>query len=396
MRSESSKPHLLYIDCLRGYAVLMVITCHLTYQFPNLPYPVHRLTVLGWFGVQLFFLASCITLMMSWNFEKERKGSADVSAFFIRRFFRIAPAYYAAGVFYFFFFPPAGGFDAWQAFASAAFINTWNPSWTPTVPTAWTVVPGGWSIGVEFSFYFLFPLFVIWVTSLSRALLVVLASVVIGVLANKVELAILGQSYTPVAIDNFLFFWFPNQMSVFALGGVLYFLLRAAQAETGVGRVLLMLRKRPNLLAAIAIATFLAQAYVPLGHHLGATPLLPASLTATLSLMVLIVALSGGRGLLVNRYAAAMGRVSFSAYLLHFAVLHLFEVFPGVLHSQATGFGAIFAFVIGWAIAVPITYGVSLLSYQMIEQPMINVGRALIGARRRVRPATIPVGPPGP
>ncbi|HVC63521.1 MAG TPA: hypothetical protein VND19_24545 [Acetobacteraceae bacterium] len=41
------KPLFAYINCIRGYAVLLVITCHLTYEFGNLPYPVHRLTVTG-------------------------------------------------------------------------------------------------------------------------------------------------------------------------------------------------------------------------------------------------------------------------------------------------------------------------------------------------------------
>jgi peptidoglycan/LPS O-acetylase OafA/YrhL len=100
---------LAYIDCLRGYAVLLVITSHLTYAYPNLPYPVHRLTVLGWYGVQLFFLASAITLMMSWNAEVIRYGRGDAPSFFLRRFFRITPAYYAAALLYYFVTSPPGG-----------------------------------------------------------------------------------------------------------------------------------------------------------------------------------------------------------------------------------------------------------------------------------------------
>ena len=58
------KPHFAYIECARGYAVLLIIICHTTCLFPNLPYPRLSWTVLGWHGVQLFFLASAITLMM--------------------------------------------------------------------------------------------------------------------------------------------------------------------------------------------------------------------------------------------------------------------------------------------------------------------------------------------
>ena len=43
-------PVFAYIDAVRGYAILLVITSNLTFSYPELPYPVHRLTVLGWHG----------------------------------------------------------------------------------------------------------------------------------------------------------------------------------------------------------------------------------------------------------------------------------------------------------------------------------------------------------
>ena len=379
MAESPHKPHLAYIDCVRGYAVLMVISSHLTFKFPELPFPVHRLTSTGWFGVQLFFLASCVTLMMSRHSEMQRNGCVDGVAFFLRRCFRIAPAYYAAGVLYFFISPPAAGFDAVQMITSMLFINAWQPEWTPTVPTAWAVVPGGWSISVEFTFYLLFPLFSAGCTSLRRALLIFTMSVAIGMVANQMATTVLGGSYDPTAIDNFLFFWFPNQMSVFALGGMLFFLVRSigesARARVG-------LHRHGSLIATAAVAGFVALAYVPLGHHLGSQPYVPASLAVSVVMMVFIIGLSANCGPFINRYAAAMGRVSFSAYLLHFAVLKIFELIPGVLQTNATGFRAIAAFAAGWIITVAITYGVAWASYRVIEQPMINVGKSLIRARR--------------
>jgi peptidoglycan/LPS O-acetylase OafA/YrhL len=385
------KPRFFYIDCARGYAVLMVITCHLTYQFPELPYPVHRLTVTGWYGVELFFLASCVTLLMSWRFETENAGSADTAMFFVRRFLRIAPAYYAAAVLYFFLAPPSGGFNAWQLAASMTFVNAWHPLLTPTVAGAWSVVPGGWSISVEFTFYMLFPFFALWITTLSRALLTAVASIVIGVIANRVEFAVLNGSYEPMAIDNFLFFWFPNQMCVFALGGVLYFLLRETGRQGGVWHNLV--QGHGTWLGLGAVIVFLALAYVPMGHYLGASPMVPELLAITFPLMAFVIALSANRGILVNRYVAAMGKVSFSAYLLHFAVLHIFETWPETLHARATGVGAIVAFAAGWVITVLITYGLAWLSYRIIEQPFIDFAKAIVRARTAHR-AAIAVGPP--
>ena len=58
-------PKLMYIDCLRGYAILMVIICHVVRQYPELPYRAMQLAQTGWHGVQFFFLVSCVTLMVS-------------------------------------------------------------------------------------------------------------------------------------------------------------------------------------------------------------------------------------------------------------------------------------------------------------------------------------------
>ena len=68
--SDPQKQYFTLPIYVRGYAILLVITCHETYWFPELPYPVHRVTVLGWHGVQLFFLASAVTLMMSWQYRR--------------------------------------------------------------------------------------------------------------------------------------------------------------------------------------------------------------------------------------------------------------------------------------------------------------------------------------
>jgi peptidoglycan/LPS O-acetylase OafA/YrhL len=131
---------------------------------------------------------------------------------------------------------------------------------------------------------------------------------------------------------------------------------------------------------------------VPLGHYLGSAPYIPASLAVSLPLMGLVIALSTRRGgLLDNRYAEAMGQVSFSAYLVHWVVLQLFVIFPTIFHTGATGYHAIFAFTIDWVLAVLTTYAISCTSYRIIERPMIEMGNGLIHARRaQPAPSLVP------
>ena len=135
-------------------------------------------------ALQLFFLASAVTLMMSWSHEKNRNGCVDVVGFILRRFFRIAPAYYLMSVLYFFLEPPRRGFDPIQALATYLFINAWHPALMGVVADTWSVVPGGWSIGVEFTFYAAFPILACGMTSLCRAIGLLFAALVVGATLN--------------------------------------------------------------------------------------------------------------------------------------------------------------------------------------------------------------------
>ena len=196
-----------YIDAVRGWAILLVITCHTGGVFPELPYPIRKLTNFGWHGVQLFFLASAVTLCMSWHNSQER-GTASSYAFFVRRFLRIAPMYYVGALIYYIAEPPATGFDGWQLLRSFTFVNAWSPDWTPTTG-GWMVVPGGWSIGVEVSFYLIFPILITFITSLARACLLFIVAIAAAWTFNHIGLQMLA-SYSDAARWNFLYFWFPT------------------------------------------------------------------------------------------------------------------------------------------------------------------------------------------
>jgi len=271
-KTGTGKPKLLYVDCLRGYAILMVIATHVTYAVPQLPYPVHRLTSFGWFGVQLFFLASCLTLMMSSDFERSKSGSMNVGNFFIRRFLRIAPMYYLAGIFYWFASSHAGA-NLTQAISSVTFTNAWGPAIMPTTG-GWQLVPGGWSIGVEFTFYFVFPLFFAVATTWRRALLVFLGALVLGAAMDSAVVGPLTGKYGFTPTDNFLFFWFFNQASVFALGGLVFFAVKAADKN---GVLAARLRSASTAIAVICVAllALLALRSDNFAHYLALRPALP-------------------------------------------------------------------------------------------------------------------------
>ena len=94
------QPKLPFIDALRGYAIVLVIASHAFPTLPELPWTMKRFTNLGFFGVQLFFVVSCVTLTRSWRQQQALRGYPSLRDFMIRRLFRIAPAYYLAAALY--------------------------------------------------------------------------------------------------------------------------------------------------------------------------------------------------------------------------------------------------------------------------------------------------------
>jgi peptidoglycan/LPS O-acetylase OafA/YrhL len=378
-RTASGALKLPYIDCLRGYAILLVIMCHTAYAVPGLPYPVHLVATAGWFGVQLFFLASCLTLMMSASNEREKYGRLNFWSFFLRRFLRIAPMYYAAAAFYFFSIPPTAP-TLLQLAASLTFMNSWHPVTITTVPGVWQVVPGGWSIGVEFTFYFLFPVFISVVTTARRALILFGVTILIAARLNTALLGPLTRAYGFTAADNFLYFWFFNQAPIFALGAVTFFVLKAMH-QGHYKSLTRFAHRNSGSLAVLAVALFIGIAWAPHSflHQLQVCPILPQYLAVAVSFIPFIIAVSQTKSkILVNKLIGEIGTVSFSAYLLHFAVIALvLERLPSAFHLRATGWSAIAVFGMCFLFIAGVTYLCSAITYRVIEAPMMRLAKFL-------------------
>lgn len=364
-----------YIDAVRGWAILLVITCHVGGMFSEMPYPVKKITNFGWHGVQMFFLASAVTLLMSWRRQKEI-GWRSVRSFFVRRFLRIAPMYYAGALIYYVAEPPVSGFDPLQMLRSFAFVNAWHPAWIPTTP-GWMVVPGGWSIGVEFTFYWMFPALAALVVSLPRAAILFVAALLIAAVSNHFG-AVWLEGYSAVAVDNFLYFWFPNQAPVFALGFVLYFL---------VTRPGMQIRSRLTaygLLAATITTCLIAAEYPGASHLIGLSLGVPTILIATVSFMAFIFVLARGpETLFTHACMRRLGVLSFSAYVLHFLFVHRIPAWTGgLIDCRATGYAAIGMGAALWVLTMIATVAASAVAHRLIEQPAIDWAHRLTSSRR--------------
>lgn len=147
-----------YIDILRGLAILGVVAVHAGQHVKDLNIIAASIFNYGQLGVQLFFVASAITLCLS---SAQRNEKSFIN-FYIRRFFRVAPLFYLAIPFYF----------LWRAcieyYRLGVLVIPQNYSMRAILETVFFVhgfdpknfnfaVPGGWSIATEMLFYAIFP-----------------------------------------------------------------------------------------------------------------------------------------------------------------------------------------------------------------------------------------------
>lgn len=365
-----------YIDAVRGWAIILVITCHVGGVFSQMPYPVKKLSNFGWHGVQMFFLASAVTLLMSWH-RSSATGFGSVRTFYTRRFLRIAPMYYLGALIYYYADPPASGFDLPQLLRSLTFVNAWSPAWIPTTP-GWMVVPGGWSIGVEFTFYFLFPLLATYVTTLPRAVALFIVAMLLAVTMEQLG-TIVFSGYGHVARDNFLYFWFFNQLPIFSLGFILYYVLLRPGVQITSSVVAY------GLVAVITAVCLVAAEHPGASDRFAWNNPSPTFLIATLAFMAFIFVLARGPAtLLSHRAIRRMGALSFSAYVLHFLfVANVPRWTHRFIDTGATGYAAIGNAVLLWIAVMAATALAAAVTHRFVEQPAIDLAHRLTSASRK-------------
>jgi len=154
-----------YLDGLRALAILMVLGFHTMIQMPEVTVEVRdgllgRVLLRGGMGVDLFFVLSGYLIGGQLIREGLRRGRLDLGTFYIKRFFRIFPAYYLVLTLiclwlirlplYEFFLAGQEPSDVLRgAWANYLYLNNYTGS---------RVMPWSWSLAVEEHFYLVAPL----------------------------------------------------------------------------------------------------------------------------------------------------------------------------------------------------------------------------------------------
>jgi peptidoglycan/LPS O-acetylase OafA/YrhL len=353
-------PNLHYnprIDQLRWFAATLVFLFHFQLQYRELGGAAltsswAALVTEGHTGVGLFFtLSGFLFMQIALRQRHIRYGN-----FLRNRALRIFPLFLTV-----FLLATSIGRDRFQP-QDILYLFSTNLG---HAPTSGTVVTGAaWCISLEFTFYLLFPFLARFTLERGAGYLLKLL-----VMMSFFKLA----AYTVNSNSNLMFFCtFVGRFDQFLIGMLAALLVRQHGA---------WLQRHAAWLLAAAAALVLADTAL-LAHEagFGAAPRSPFMIYWSLlesggwaCLIVAWVSFSHRLPDLVERSLCHAGKVSFSFYLLHMAMLHVLATQVGLVHP--TGVAALdvtlmllLSYALSWALAT--------LSYNAIEEPFLRLRRS--------------------
>jgi peptidoglycan/LPS O-acetylase OafA/YrhL len=340
------------LDTLRAIAIILVVGIHTAQvSTSSILRPTMRFVLnYGASGVQLFFIVSAFTILLTFGNEISKLSTL---CFWIRRIFRIVPMFWIALIISLFIdrFEPRywapNGISWIDVGLTASFLHWIKPD------SVNSVVPGGWSIGIEMLFYAIFPLLHMLYRWNSSALYVVICTVHIGaIIAKKFVLTALFQQYFSAQptylVDQFLDLWLPNQMICFGFGFILFQLIIEKVKPTFGLAVLVFAALQSEFGVRVLGLFFLAYFVVTTAYS--------------------------------SRILSVIGNCSYSVYIVHFLVINLWSRVQGTFEFSLP-------FELNCSIVVIVSVLLSnYLTKRFVEDKFIRLGRRIV--RRLTTPAT--------
>jgi exopolysaccharide production protein ExoZ len=358
----SRRDEILNLQCLRGFAAMLVIADHLLERMVNRGvYPREMRDVawaLGEVGVATFFAISGFIMVHTTSHQFGRSGS--VLRFIRRRFLRVAPLYYVttAAMIVFAFTVERALPSVIDVARSLAFVPYESPSGLMQ-----PVYGLGWTLEYEMFFYLVFGLCLVFPARFGLTL-------VIGFLTLLVATGISmdGSMHTGLGVA---FFYFSRPIILYFVIGIMVGLIVLATGAVST-------RWLPDVaLCAIGCAAVLL---VPLlwPHVRGSLFGLPA---VALALSLATLFKGAGTSPLFAGISRGAGNISYSLYLTHSFVLG--GIAWALVRTPIPRLPVV-GLPIAFCIAGGICVAVAWCTWRFVEQPL---ARAC---------ARLPAGPIGP
>ena len=306
------------LDGLRAYSAIGILAMHV---LSNGGYALEGNLLAQWAGVLgdlvlLFMMVSAFSMCCGY-YERIRTGSITPDQFYSKRFQKIWPFFAALNLLDLAVSPSVD--SVYEAFANLTLCYGLLPN--PDIK----VIGVGWTLGVIFVFYLLFPFFCFLLGSRKRAWLAFLVSLGLHFICRE---HFLGSDYVVNSFSsrtNILY------CGMFFLAGGMIYLYREELAR---GSQKFPVLRHMWLLAALILCCL---------------PGRSSWKELVLFALLLIWAVVGGGGrLLSNRFTCFVSGISMEIYLSHMVVFRILEKL-GVLHLLSTDF-------LNWLLASVLTF----------------------------------------
>ena len=376
-QSDSSQ-RIPELDGLRGVAILSVLVYHyLEQQGPtpanSLTHYAQRLVLMGWSGVDLFFVLS--GFLIGGILLNARNSHSYFSTFYARRLFRIMPIYYFWISAYILIVVLASGFLLRHSnsgilprpdfFVYAHYLFLQNLILFPYAGVAGAWFSHLWSLAVEEQFYLISPVLIRFLSD--RVLKVFLIAVMAGAPLLRAWLRF-GTTIDRQLITAMM----PCRADALAIGILAAMLWRSPSAREWL---------KSHLAAGYCLLIFCGLGVAALWKwspesNTSGMQIAGLSCLAFFYAALLLLAIAHTSGPIAYLMRAAwlreVGRVSYCMYLIHLVINDVLHTFLRHAPPSTTSARAMLVTIAaGFA-----TYAAAWISWHVIEHPLVRQGHA--------------------
>jgi len=355
---------------LRGVAVLLVMSFHFFQCFDcrdsTIGRILHGISSLGQTGVDLFFVLS--GFLITGILLDSRGTSNYFKTFYARRALRIFPLYYAVLSFVLLYLLWTGQPRFGQVWLWTYTSNIQMTFWPEAADYGPVALPHFWSLCVEEHFYFVWPVVVFFLSR--QRLLAVCAGCFLGAFLCRFLLVKMG--FDP-------FYFTLTRIDTLALGALLA-ALPTGTLGTKVSRRFVFLALVGFILVGTPLYFFVGRTE---SYWLGLLKFSFIALFYGCILVLVLFSRPGGimHGLFTTRTLRALGKYSYAMYVFHpiiytFAVSLVLAVVGDSLSPYS--WGPTVRLVIGYSMAILLTFVVSFISWHAYEKHFLKLKRRFV------------------